>query len=139
MGLTRFKLLVKAAALSCLAAAPCLAQDWVEYVHRTDRFAQTFPAMPEVRETTHLSAHGVVVPARIYSVQDGPGRYSLTVVDYSDAQNRHRERPDQTDASSGAGVWIMDVRASVDNAAQKIRERTPLTDPQEGTVRVVVE
>ena len=124
MGLNRFKQHVQAAALSCLAAAPCLAQDWVEYVHRTDRFAQTFPAMPEVTETTHLSAHGVVFPARIHSVQDGLSRYSLTVVDYSDAQDRHRERPDQTDASSGARFWVMDVRASVDHAAQNFRERT---------------
>lgn len=123
MGLTRFRHLAPAAVLWC-AAAPCLAQEWVEYVHRTDRFALTFPAMPGVMETTHVSAHGVVFPARIYSVPDGDHRYSLTVVDYTDAESRHRERPDQTDASSGQRFWVMDVRASVAHAAQKIRERT---------------
>ena len=124
MGLKLPRKAVPAAALALLASAPCLAQNWVEYVHRTDRFALTFPATPEVLETTQVSAHGVVFPARIYSVQDGVRRYSLTVVDYTDAERRHRERPDQTDASSGRLFWVMDVRASVENAAQIIRERT---------------
>ena len=96
----RLNQLALTAALSCLAA-PSLAQDWIEYVHRTDRFALTFPGMPDVQEATRLSAHAVVFPARIYSVQDGLNRYSLTVVDYTEAERRHRERPDQTDASSG--------------------------------------
>ena len=108
-------------ALIYLIAAPSSAQ--VEYVHRADRFAMTFPAMPEVEETTRLSAHGVVFPARVYSVQTDPSRYSLTLVDYTEAERRHRERPDQTDASSGAAFWVMDVRASVAYAAQGIRER----------------
>ena len=124
MGLMRFRQLAPAAMLWCVGASPCLAQEWVEYVHRTDRFALTFPAMPGIMETTHVSAHGVVFPARIYSVPDGNLRYSLTVVDYTDAQSRHRERPDQTDASSGQRCWVMDVRASVAHAAQTIRVRT---------------
>lgn len=109
------------AGLMYFGAAPVPAQ--VEYVHRTDRFAITFPVMPQVEETTRLSAHGVVFPARVYSAQSGPSRYLLTLIDYTDAQRRHRERPDQTDASSGAGFWIMDVRASMAYAAQTIRER----------------
>ena len=98
-------------ALIYFIAAPSYAQ--IEYVHRADRFAITFPAMPEVEETTRLSAHGVVFPARVYSVQTDPSRYSLMLVDYTEAQRRHLERPDQTDASSGAAFWVMDVRASV--------------------------
>ena len=109
------------ATLIYLGAAPASAQ--VEYVHRADRFAITFPAMPEVEETTRLSANGVVFPARIYAAESVPVRYSLTLVDYTEAQRRHRERPDQTDASSGAAFWIMDVRASIAHAAQNIRER----------------
>ena len=109
------------AGLMYWSAAPVPAQ--VEYVHRADRFAITFPVMPQVEETTRLSAHGVVFPARVYSAQSGPSRYLLTLVDYTDAQRRHRERPDRTDASSGAGFWIMDVRASIAHAAQTIRER----------------
>ena len=124
MGLTRFRKFALAVALSHVVAASCLAQEWVEYVHRTDRFALTFPAVPEITETTHVSAHGVVFPARTYSVMDGKHGYSLTVVDYTDAERRHRDRPDMTDASSGARFWVMDIRASVAHAAQTIRERT---------------
>ncbi|MFL2554015.1 MAG: hypothetical protein ACJ0S4_04905 [Candidatus Rariloculaceae bacterium] len=109
------------ASLVCFSAVSAFAQ--VEYVHRSDRFAITFPVVPEVEETTRLSAHGVVFPARIYSAQSGPSLYSLTLVDHTEAQQRHRERPDQTDASSGANFWVMDVRASIAHAAQGIRER----------------
>lgn len=124
MGLIRFGQLIPVPALLSLAATPAAAQEWVEYVHRTDRFAQTFPAMPEVTETSRVSAHGVVFPARIYSVEYGTNRYSLTVVDYTEAEGRHAERPDQTDASSGGRFWVMDVRASVAHQAQTIREQT---------------
>ncbi|OUU80715.1 MAG: hypothetical protein CBC38_00700 [Gammaproteobacteria bacterium TMED78] len=103
---------------------PCLAQDWVEYVHRKDLFAITFPSVPQIDEEIRISAHGVSVPARIYSTQKNSNSYSLTVIDYTDAQKRHQERDDQTDASSGPRVWIMDVRASVMHAAQNIRKRT---------------
>jgi hypothetical protein len=109
--------------LFAMIAMPCLAQDWVEYVHKTDRFAVTFPSMPQVEETIRQSAHGVSFPARIYSSQRGPSSYSLMVIDYTDAEARHRERSDQTDASSGAMFWVMDVRASLAYAAQSIRER----------------
>ena len=111
-----------AVGVSCLGG-PALAQEWVEYVNVPDRFAMTFPGMPEIEETTRLSAHDVVFPARVYSVDDNPNRYSLTLVDYTEAQRRHRERPDQTDASSGQAFWVMDIRASKDHAAQLIRER----------------
>jgi len=114
--------LVAAAAISAVAM-PSLAQDWVEYIHLTDRFSIMLPGVPEVRETTHISAHNVVFPANVYSVEDESGRYSMTVVDYTDAERRHRERPDRTDASSNERFWVMDVRASVAHAAQSFRTR----------------
>ena len=120
--MTRHYQLVAAAAL-LFAAAPSLAQDWVEYLHLTERFGIMLPGVPEVSETTHRSAFDVVYPAHVYSVESMSGNYSVTVVDYTQAQRRHRERPDQTDASSGAGVWLMDVRAAVAHAAQSFRTR----------------
>ena len=112
-----------AAAIVSLVAGPSLAQGWVEYIHRTERFGMMFPGVPEISETTHSSAFGVIYPARVYSVEALAGSYSMTVVDYTEAERRHRERPDQTDASSGARVWVMDVRASVAHAAQSFRTR----------------
>jgi hypothetical protein len=120
--MTRFYQLVAAAIIS-LVAASSLAQDWVEYIHRTERFGIMLPGVPEVSETTHMSAFGVVFPARVYSVEAGSSNYSMTVVDYTEAARRHRERPDPTDASSGERVWVMDVRASVANATQNFRTR----------------
>jgi len=110
-------------AMIWLVAGPSLAQDWVEYIHRTERFGIMLPDVPEVSATTHSSAFNVIYPARVYSVESRSGNYSMTVVDYTEAQRRHRERPDQTDASSGAGVWVMDVRASIAHAAQSFRTR----------------
>ncbi len=112
-----------ALAIASLIATPSLAQDWVEYVHLTHRFSVTFPGVPEVSETTHISAHNVEFPATVYAVDAGLSRYSMTVVDYTEAERRHRERPDQTDASSGAAFWIMDVRASVALEARRFRTR----------------
>ncbi|NIW25539.1 MAG: hypothetical protein GWN29_13775 [Gammaproteobacteria bacterium] len=115
--------LLVAAVVASFLAAPSFAQNWVEYIHLTERFGVMFPGVPEISETTHESAHHVIYPARVYSVDSISGNYSVTVVDYTEAQRRHRERPDQTDASSGPSFWIMDVRASVAHAAQGFRAR----------------
>jgi hypothetical protein len=114
---------IVAAALLSLVAASSFAQDWVEYIHLTDRFGVMLPGVPEISETTHTSAFGVVFPATVYSVDAGLSRYSMTVADYTEADRRHRERPDPTDASSAPRLWVMDVRASVANAAQSFRAR----------------
>lgn len=113
---------ITATAIS-LFAIPALAQDWVEYIHLTDRFGVMFPGVPESSVTTHTSAFGVVFPATVYAVEAGLSRYSMTVVDYTEAETRHRDRPDPTDASSGPRLWIMDVRAAVAHAAQAFRAR----------------
>ena len=107
----------------CSIAGHAGAQDWVEFVQLTDRFAIMFPAEPEITETTHVSANDVVFPARVYSVRHGASLYSVTVTDYTDARRRHRERPDGTDASSSDQFWVMDVRASVAHAAKGFRYR----------------
>ena len=123
----RLRYLALAAIVLCPGGA-ALSQEWVEYVNLPDRFAMIFPGMPEVEETTRMSAHDVVFPARVYTVDDGRSLFALTVVDYTEAERRHRERPDQTDASSGSRFWVMDVRASKDHAAQQIREQVRAAD-----------
>lgn len=127
MGLMRLKYFALAAIVLCPGGA-ALSQEMIEYVNLPDRFAMIFPGMPEVEESTRMSAHDVVFPARVYTVNDGHSNYALTVVDYTESERRHRERPDQTDASSGARFWVMDVRASKDHAAQQIRERIRAAD-----------
>ncbi|HEX9875151.1 MAG TPA: hypothetical protein VGC50_00690 [Gammaproteobacteria bacterium] len=109
-----------------LIASLALAQDargWIQYVNRTDLFSVMLPRAPEARQTTHVSAYDVIYPARVYSVEDGASVYSLTVVDYTEAERRHATRPDPTDATSGEGFWVGDVRASVVHAAEAFRQR----------------
>jgi hypothetical protein len=59
------------------AAAP---PEWTEFVERTDRFSINFPGRPTIRETIYPPQRGQPVLARIYTVNDGPRRYSVTVV-----------------------------------------------------------
>ncbi len=71
------------AALVFCFARPAVAQEWTEHVNQGDRFSTVFPGQPQITETTFKSQFGADLPARVYSAEVGPGRYSVTVVDYS--------------------------------------------------------
>jgi hypothetical protein len=76
---------ILAALLFCLASpAPAAAQDdeWTEFVSIEDGFSINFPGKPTITNTTYKSQFGADLPARIYTGVKGPGKYSLTVVDY---------------------------------------------------------
>ena len=73
-------------AAALFISAPIFAQEWVEFASREDRFTCLFPTQPMVTETTYLSQHEANLPARIYSASQGQSRYSVTVVDYTQAQ-----------------------------------------------------
>ena len=110
-------------ALLQLMASSAFAQSWIEYINREERFMVNFPGVPEVSETTHVSAFEVVYPAKVFSVESDRGDYSVTVVDYTEHVRRHRERTDGTEANSSNAVPIMDVRASVAHTANLFRTR----------------
>lgn len=74
------QMLVGTAVALLIVPAAAFAQGWSEYVDRTDRFSVNFPGQPQIRETTYQPQRGPLLKARIYSVQDGPRLYSLTVV-----------------------------------------------------------
>ena len=57
-----------------------LAQGWTEYVDRTERFSINFPGQPTISETTYPPQRGAPLRARVFTVQAGPARYSVTVV-----------------------------------------------------------
>ena len=80
------------AAVILFVAAPSFAQEWVEYYSRDDRFLVNFPKHPQVRTITYHTEYDVDLPARVHSYEDGPSRYSVTVVDYSDAMKIHGDR-----------------------------------------------
>ena len=67
--------------------------------------------------------YGIAVPARIFSHENDTGRYSVTVVDYRDAQRLHDERLREIGAFYQPIYAQVDVRGSIAYAAKKIRDR----------------
>ena len=49
--------------------------------------------------------------------------YTVTVVDYTDAERIHAERTNKTEADSGSIYWQIDVQASIAYAAWQFRQR----------------
>ena len=119
MLIRRFILSASALSFSWLS----FAQDWTEFVSMEDRFRMFGPGQPEVEEISYPSEYGVEYPARLYTYEDDPNRYSLMVVDYSDAQRIHSERTNKTSADDGSIYWSVDVLGSIAYAAWNIRRR----------------
>jgi len=115
------KLILAASAL--LLSSPSIGQGWIEYVSIADRFTMYVPGEPDVRDISYASEYGVVFPARMYSYEDGPSRYSVTVVDYADSEGIHSERSNKTSADDGSLYWAVDVLGSIGYAAWNIRKR----------------
>jgi hypothetical protein len=82
-----------AAALVLLLSAPAFAQtEWVEFAGPQDGFSANFPGQPKVTETAFRSEFGAELPARVFSAESGPGRHSLTVVDYNQVERLLTEK-----------------------------------------------
>ena len=112
---------------------PALAQEWIEFVSLDDRFTCNFPGQPTVTETTWTSEYDADLPARVYSAERGLGRYSMTVVDYNQAEPMLTERAEACPAgaetcrggggSTGLGYWKLDVRGALVFASWKFMQR----------------
>ena len=69
------------AALFLLALpSTSVAQEWIEYEDRTERFMVNFPGKPVVTDSTWESQRDDALPARVYTARAGQQRYTLTVV-----------------------------------------------------------
>ena len=108
------------------------AQEWEEFFSKEERFTCNFPGKPTITETTWTSQFGAILPARIYSGTSGPGKFSVTVVDYNPIQRLLSERsmscPPGTETCQGIhdwglGYWKNDVRGAVVYAANKFLQR----------------
>ena len=73
-------------------AVPAVAQEWTEYHSVRDGFKVDFPGEPTVTETTWTSEHGFMLPERIYTVEKGRERYSVSVMDYRGIEPMGLER-----------------------------------------------
>jgi len=102
-----------------LISSSALAQRFAPFVSEQDRFQILAPGGTFDIETIDFeSEYGIVVPARVYKAETDQGMYTLTVVDYTNAVDLHREL--------GAHISVygeVDVRASVAYVARQIRER----------------
>src|SRR5713101_168924 len=107
------------------------AQEWIEFANREDRFTCNFPGPPKLSETTYRSERGADLPARVYSAAQGQSRYSVTVVDYNQAQRILKEKAKSCPAGAepclggpgDEGHWRSDIRGAIDWATWQIMKR----------------
>lgn len=104
-------------------SSPAFAQGWTTFVSMEDRFSVNLPGEPEVREITYASEYRAVFPGRAYTYEDDTNRYSVTVIDYTEAERIHGERTNKTEADSLEMYWRIDVQASIAYAAWQFRQR----------------
>ena len=105
-----------------LLAQPALAQEWTEYETRVDRFTVPAPGQPKIDTMTWDSEYGARFPGRVYRWEQGRNRYSVTVVDYSDAERIHSE-VNHIAYRGGPGYWTIDIMGSIDYAATRYRQK----------------
>jgi hypothetical protein len=109
-----------------LVAQPVLAQEWVEYVNRVDRFTVPAPGEPRVQTISWDSEYGGKFPGRVYTWEQRRNRYSVTVVDYSDSERIHSQLKHiayQGGPGPGGVYWLVDIVGSVAYAATKYRKK----------------
>jgi hypothetical protein len=75
--------------IACMLAtfaltASALADGWKEYADPTYAFAVSFPGDPKVETTTYPAPDDQMVAARVYSVTQEGGAFTMTVADLSD-------------------------------------------------------
>jgi hypothetical protein len=120
-------------ALLLLTSGPVFSQGWIEYRDPEQGFGVNFPGEPTVEETVWESEYGAMLPAYVYRADTSRGDYSMTVVDYREAERIQAERaldcPEGAEtcsgstASTGAGYWRVDMQGSMVYAASQFLKR----------------
>jgi hypothetical protein len=116
------------AALILLTSGPSFAQEWIQFASRADLFGVNFPVEPKVQDITYATEYGITLPGRVYSADSGPSRFSVTVIDYNDAEKIHTARADQCKKNGGEGDacqndWRGDVQGAIVYASWKFLQR----------------
>src|SRR5438132_4002694 len=113
---------IVAAACVVLVAWPLFAQEWGRYENLDDRFAVSAPGQPAIEKIKWKSEYDSMFPATVYRWQQGPNRYTASVVDYSESEaiyaaNKHSE------AFQLSMYWQIDILGSVQYAATQYRQK----------------
>ena len=119
---------LKAVLILLVAGQPAFAQEWIEYASKADLFAANFPTEPKTQDVTYTSEFGIALPGHVYTAEQGKSRYSMTVVDYNDAEKIHTARAQKCRADGGVSDacqndWRGDVQGSMIFAASKFIKR----------------
>lgn len=117
--------LVRLVATVCVLAVaqPLFAQQqWIEYKNLESRFGINAPGEPKIEKTTWKSEYDSMFPSVVHRWQDGPNRYSVTVVDYSDSEAIYTANHHSEDFSAAA-YWQIDILGSIQYAATQYRMR----------------
>jgi len=107
---------------------------WIDYTSKSDFFYVNFPSQPTVRDIMYTTMYGISLPGHVYSADQGTSHYSVTVVDYADAQKIHNARAEQCKKAGGEGdecgsPWAGDVQGAIVHASwQFIKRNTKVTD-----------
>ena len=122
------RILVSTAAVFLFMSGPSFAQEWIQYASRMDLFGVNFPTEPKVQDIMYATEFGVTLPGRVYSAESGQSRYSVTVVDYADAEKIHTAKAEQCRKKGGEGDactngWRGDVQGSIVYASWKFIQR----------------
>jgi hypothetical protein len=117
-----------AAGLILLVSGPSFSQDWTQYSSKTDFFAVDFPREPKIQDITYPTEYGIKLPGHLYLAENGSSRYSVTVIDYKDAEKMHTARAEQCRKNGGEGDacqndWRPDVQGSIVYAAWQFFQR----------------
>jgi hypothetical protein len=111
------------AAVIISLSTPAFAQEWTDFASKEDRFSVNFPGQPTVETITWASEYGLAFPGRVFTAFRGPQKYTITVIDYSDAERQYLSKPH---APSFQGTyWRIDIVASVQYAATKLYRYRP--------------
>ena len=119
-----FALRLMSLATILIFSSSAFAQRWAPYTSEDGEFRIMVPGGQfEVETVDFETEYGIVVPARVHTAQDTHGNYTLTVVDYSDSMELHRQRIEELDGVYLGVYGEVDVRGSVAYFARMIRER----------------
>jgi hypothetical protein len=119
---------VSTAAFILLLSGPSFAQEWIQYQSRTDFFGVNFPGEPKVQDITYPTEYDITLPGRVYTAASGASRYSVTVVNYADAEKIHTARAELCRKKGGEGDacqndWRGEVQGAIVYASWKFFQR----------------
>ena len=115
------------ALILCLSG-PSFAQEWIQYASKADLFGVNFPVEPKVQDISYATEFEIKLPGHLYTADSGASHYSVTVVDYKDAEKIHTEQSDQCRKKGGEGDacqndWRGEVQGAIVYASWKFFQR----------------